>query len=256
MTTAVRERRIDPDLLRALAAPAMYPGHPRVAVHETHASWVFVAGDCAYKVKKPVSLGFLDYSTLARRHSACREEVRVNRELAPGLYLGVRAIVRSRAGFHLARDGATRAVEYAVEMQSFSEQETFAGLIARGSLTRAHVVAVARLLAGFHRSAAVVTDWGPDRVLALWQSNVTELQGMSHPPEWRVEDAASFGELFIERHTLELRRRALLGLARDGHGDLRCEHVLVRPTVRVVDRIEFDPQLLARSWGSLVAAVT
>ena len=152
---------------------------------------MFVAGDRAYKIKKPVSLGFLDYSTLARRHSACREEVSVNRELAPDLYLGVRAIVSGRAGFRLARDGAAEAVEYAVEMRSFSEQDTFAGLIAAGSLTRAHVAAVARLLADFHRAAAVVCDWGPERALAIWRGNLEELEGMRHPPAWRVDDLIS-----------------------------------------------------------------
>ena len=233
----------DPALLQALSAPAMYPGHPEVALHETHASWVFVAGDRAYKVKKPVALGFLDYSTLERRRSACREEVRVNRELAPELYLGVRAIVKAGRGFRLAHDGARGAVEYAVEMSSFREEDTFAGLIAAGSLTRAHVAAAACLLADFHRSAAVVADWGPDRVLAVWRRNLDELGRMGHPAAWRLDIAAGFGEAFVKSHAPELRRRALLGLARDGHGDLRCEHVLARPAVRVVDRIEFDPAL-------------
>ena len=106
-TAPPREGSGNPELLSALAAPAMYRGHPEVSVHETHASWVFVAGNRAFKVKKPVSLGFLDYGTLAQRRGACREEVRVNRKLAPGLYLGVRAIVRGGpAGFRLARDGA------------------------------------------------------------------------------------------------------------------------------------------------------
>jgi aminoglycoside phosphotransferase family enzyme/predicted kinase len=233
----------DPALLRALAAPAMYPGHPQVAIHETHASWVFVAGDRAYKVKKPVALGFLDYSTLTRRRGACREEVRINRELAPGLYLGVRAIIRSGRGFRLAHDGARGAVEYAVEMQSFREEDTFAGLIAAGSLNRAHVAAVACLLADFHRSAAVVADRGPDRVLAAWRRNVGELQGIGDRAGWRLDIAAAFGEAFVKGHARELRSRVLLGLVRDGHGDLRCEHVLARPAVRVVDRIEFDPEL-------------
>ena len=70
-------------------------------MHETHASWVFVAGERAYKIKKPVALGFLDYSTLERRRSACAEEVRVNQDLAPGIYLGVRAIVRNETGFRV-----------------------------------------------------------------------------------------------------------------------------------------------------------
>src|ERR1022692_321734 len=94
-------KRGDPALLQALAEPALYRGHPPVAVHETHASWVFVAGERAYKVKKPLALDFLDYSTLERRREACHEEVRVNRELAPGLYLGVRAIVKTGRGFRL-----------------------------------------------------------------------------------------------------------------------------------------------------------
>ena len=92
----------DSPVLRALAAPGMYRGHPAVQVHETHASWVFLAGRFAYKVKKPVRLAFLDYSTLARRLAACQEEVRVNGELAPGIYLGVRAIVPTEGGFRFA----------------------------------------------------------------------------------------------------------------------------------------------------------
>ncbi|MGO8905900.1 MAG: AAA family ATPase [Solirubrobacteraceae bacterium] len=240
---SVAERRDERALLRALADPGTYQGRPQVVVHETHASWVFVAGDRAYKVKKPVALGFLDYSTLARRRRACHEEVRVNRYLAPGLYLGVRAIVKSGAGFQLAPDRAPGAVEYAVEMQSFREEDTFAGLIAEGSLTRAQVAAVAGLLADFHRSAAVVSDWGPDRVLAAWQRNVEEIPRLGPSAGWRLDIAAAFGEAFVKAHALELRRRALLGLIRDGHGDLRCEHVLARPEIRVVDRIEFDPEL-------------
>ena len=95
------EQGANPALLAALASPESYPGHPPVAVHETHASWVFVAGDRAYKVKKPVSLGFLDYSTLVSRHDACCEEVRVNDELAPGIYLGVLAVVPDPDGISL-----------------------------------------------------------------------------------------------------------------------------------------------------------
>jgi uncharacterized protein len=143
----------------------------------------------------------------------------------------------------VARSVTTAIGQRRVDPALLRALATFAGLIATGSLTRAHVDAAARLLASFHRSAAVVSDWGPERALALWQSNATELQRMSHPSEWRVDDVAYFGERFIERRAPELRRRALLGLARDGHGDLRCEHVLAGPTVRVVDRIEFDPRL-------------
>src|ERR1039458_4627060 len=120
-TDANFEQGANPVLLAALASPETYPGHPHVTVHETHASWVFVAGERAYKVKKPVALGFLDYSTLALRHGACREEVHVNGELAPGIYLGVRAIVPSRTGFQFTSATDPNAAEYAVEMRSFNE---------------------------------------------------------------------------------------------------------------------------------------
>jgi uncharacterized protein len=227
----------------ALAAPENYPGNPRVTVHETHASWVFVAGERAYKVKKPIALGFLDYSTLERRHRACREEVHVNRELAPGIYLGVRAIVRSRSGLRLAPEDALDAVEYAVEMRTFREEDSMAGAISAGSLTRAQVAAVARLLADFHRSGELVSDFGPDRVLGVWQANVEELRRLDPRRQFHLDVVAGFGEAFVSAEAPELRRRAVEGLVRDGHGDLRCEHVLIAPTVRVVDRIEFDPEL-------------
>ena len=97
------------------------------------------------------------------------------------LYLGVRAITRSQSGFRFASEEAEDALEYVVEMRRFSDQDTFAGLIATGSLTRAHVAAAACRLADFHRCAPVVADWGPDRVLAVWRRNVGELVRMESP---------------------------------------------------------------------------
>jgi uncharacterized protein len=235
--------RTDPALLEALTAPAMYGGSLPVVVHETHASWVFVSGKRAYKIKKPVALGFLDYSTLSRRHAACREEVRVNQDLAPGIYLGVRAIVRTPHGFRLAPEGTPKAVEYAVEMQSFEEADTMEGMIAAGALTSAHVRDIAQHLASFHRSAPAVGGGTPSEVLETWRANMKELGELEHPRQWHVDLTARFGEAFVDAHAREVEQRRRDGHVRDGHGDLRCEHVLVRPAVRVVDRIEFDPAL-------------
>ncbi len=230
-------------LVRALAASSTYAGHPNVTVHETHASWVFVAGKRAYKVKKPVALGFLDYSTLALRRSACEEEVRVNQILAPGLYIGVRAIVRVGSGFALAGSEARDAVEYAVAMRAFGAEDTLSARIAAGAPIRTYVRATAKLLADFHRSAPIVSGWGPKHVLAKWRRNLAELGGTPHPDEWQLDVLADFGAAFVGDYAAELRRRSRDGLTRDGHGDLRCEHVLIRPRLRVVDRIEFDPHL-------------
>ncbi len=234
---------VDARLLRALSEPDMYGGAGPVAVHETHASWVFVAGERAYKVKKPVTLAFLDYGTLALRLAACREEVRVNRELAPGLYLGVRAIVRSARGFELADERAAGAIEYAVEMRSFDDADTLAGLIAAGALTGERIRAVARRLVEFHRAATRVDGGGPSEVLDMWLENVRELAVASGALAWRLDLAEGFGAAFVRAHEGEIERRRLAGLVRDGHGDLRCEHVLAVPRVSVVDRVEFDPAL-------------
>jgi aminoglycoside phosphotransferase family enzyme/predicted kinase len=235
---------VAPALLRALSNPATY-GCAAVDVHETHASRVFVAGGHAYKVKKPVAFGFLDYSTLGRRHRACVEEVRINQELAPGLYVGVRAIVRTEMGYAFAppNEEAAGAVEYAVEMRSFDESDTLSGLIRSEALTAEHLEAVARRLAEFHRTAPAVAGGSAARVLAMWRDNLGELGQASELLELPVSLAESFAETFVRVHAGEIERRAGAGLVRDGHGDLRCDHVLVLPSVRFVDRIEFDPSL-------------
>jgi aminoglycoside phosphotransferase family enzyme/predicted kinase len=226
-----------------MSSSSAYPGHPRVVVHETHASWVFVAGERTYKIKKPLALGFLDYSSLVSRHAACREEVQVNKDLAPGIYLGVRAVLARREGFRLADEDASGAVEYAVEMRTFDEQDTLAGLIDAGRLTGEVLARVARLLADFHRCAPVARGWGQDSVREAWRKNLAELAETAHPASWRLDVLCAFADAFVTAHGAELRRRASLGLARDGHGDLRCEHVLAGSTLAVVDRVEFDPCL-------------
>jgi len=231
-------------LAHALAAPQLYPGRPHVEVRETHASWVFLAGRYAYKVKKPVRLAFLDYSTLAARRAACREEVRVNHALAPSIYLGVRAIVRGGDGeLHYAEQDAPGAVEYAVQMRRFDEQRTLQGAIDAHTLTRADIRAAAVRLADFHRGARPVSVAEPAALLAAWRTNLEELEALAHPRAWALPAMHAFATAFTTAHAEELARRAHAGYVRDCHGDLRCEHVLLERSVRFVDRIEFDPTL-------------
>ena len=142
------------DVRAALARPDFYPVRPdRVDVRETHISWVFLAGDRAYKLKKPLVLPFLDYGSAQRRREMCREEVRLNRRLAPDVYLGVRAVAASDEGPTLAAENDPRAVDYLVEMRRYDERRTLAAKLQRGELTRGEVVALARVLARFHARA-------------------------------------------------------------------------------------------------------
>jgi uncharacterized protein len=128
------------------------------------------------------------------------------------------------------REGATRSRGQAV---------------AAGALSPEHVDAGARRLAAFHRTAIVVAWGGPGRVLATWRKNVDELDGAAAAAgrQCRIDVARAFGESFVPAYAGELEQRRRDGFVRDGHGDLRCEHVLIQEDVRVVDRIEFDPQL-------------
>ncbi len=241
---APRGRRSEGQL-RALRDPATYGGRDPVIVHETHASRVYVCGSRAYKVKKPVAFGFLDYSTLALRRAACLEEVRVNAELAPDIYLGVRAIVPAGEGVRLLDVDAPQAIEYAVEMRTFSDGDTLKGLIAAGALGREDVAAVARLVARFHERASPADGGDAAHVEALWSQNLAELEeaATSLGQRWDVRGVRAFADAFLTGDAEEMGERVARGLVRDGHGDLRCEHVLVRPRVRVVDRVEFDPAL-------------
>lgn len=212
-----------------------------VELRETHISRVLLAGDRAYKLKKPVRLPFLDYGTLERRHEFCREEVRLNRRLAPDVYRGVRAIVRTAEGACLAPEDAPDAVEYVVEMRRYDERCTLAQRLEEGLAGEAEVRAVGRRLAQFHAEAACPDR--PERAIPALESTLSEnfatLRGLGSD----VDDGARLADAFLEARRDELLQRARGGLVRDGHGDLRAEHVVLERGIEIVDCVEFDPAL-------------
>jgi aminoglycoside phosphotransferase family enzyme/predicted kinase len=240
-----RRQRDEPSaIFAALACPSFYPHRPaRVVVRETHISWVFLAGERAYKLKKPVLLPFLDYRTPARRREMCREEVRLNRRLAPAVYLGVCAVARGASGFELAADDDPRAVDYLVEMRRYDEHSTLAARLAGGELKRADLVAVAVALARFHAHARAVAVRAP--ALALERRMVENFHELLALVEQRGEvervlALERFTHAFVVAHAQSLDARARDGLVREGHGDLRAEHVLLDGSAQIVDCIEFD----------------
>lgn len=247
-----------PPLVRAMLRPGFYPRRPeRVRLVQTHVSWVFIAGDRVYKVKKPVDFGFLDFSSLARRAQACRREVRLNRRLAPGLYLGVAPIFASRSPgtdghsapgrrYSLAHPG--RIVDYAVVMRLLPHKRLLTSLLARGAASAADLRRVARRIASFHaRAAAAAPRW---RRVAVLAENLRENFRQTVP---FLERTVSGGDYllvwdynhdFLERRRALLEKRAREGRIRDGHGDLHAEHVSVgRSRVLIYDCIEFSERL-------------
>jgi aminoglycoside phosphotransferase family enzyme/predicted kinase len=217
-----------------------------VQVRETHGSWVFLAGERAYKLKKPIALPFLDYSTIEKRRAACAEEVRVNRELAGDIYLGVRSVLRD--GPRRVRIGAEDepgALDYVVAMRRYDEDCTLAAMLSRRSLAGEQIATLAELLVRFHRHAPRVDARGDPlaATTARVLRNAGELLALCERPREaaRVSALARFSAAFLRARRALLGARARAGAIREGHGDLRAEHVLFHEDgVRIVDRIEFD----------------
>jgi aminoglycoside phosphotransferase family enzyme/predicted kinase len=239
-----------PELVAAMLEPGLYPHSPAgVELRETHISWVFLADELAYKVKKPLTLPFLDYGSLERRRQMCREEVRLNRRFAPRIYRRVVAVVRDGGTWALAPEDDPAAVEYAVEMHRVEEHRSLAALIAAGTLERRQVLAVARRIAGGHAEAPIAPpERRPVEVLvATLEENIATLRdaGASILDRRRLDAAERFTGAFLTARRERLEARADEGLVRDCHGDLRAEHVIVpeRGEVYIYDCIEFDPSL-------------
>ena len=238
------------ELVEAMLEPGFYPdAPPSVDLRDTHISWVFLAGERAFKVKKPVVFPFLDYGSLERRHQMCREEIRLNRRLAPELYLRVVGVARRGDRYSLTAEDDPAAIEYAVEMRRVEEDRSLAALALRGELGPAEVTAVARRLARFHAAAPAAPPEA--RAVALLvvtlNENLATLRGagLEIIGDLRLSAAERFTRAFVSARRDELERRARAGLVRDCHGDLRAEHVIVpaRGGVYVYDCVEFNPDL-------------
>src|SRR5579862_6460780 len=236
MTSGLRSEHVTGDQGAAVLAALMRPDFyaetvDLVEVRETHISWVFLAGDRAYKLKKPLVLPFLDYGTPQRRREMCQEEVRLNARLAPRLYLGVRAVAARREGLVLAGVTDAGAVDYVVEMRRYDERSTLAARLRRGELRRTQMVTLARRLAAFHEQARRVPAVGAPAlgVQRRMDENFHELLAIV---EQRAElecvlELERFANAFVMAHAQLLFTRARRGLVREVHGDLRAEHVVL-----------------------------
>ena len=231
----------------AMRAPAFYPDRPaRVEVVESHISWVFLVGDRAYKLRKPVVFPFLDYGTAERRRAMCEEEVRLGRRLAPDLYLGVRPLTQAAGGWELGRSGDD-GVEHIVEMRRFDPDQTLAAVLSSGNADEATVRAVARRIAEFHLSAPQAPEgrFDPEAVAATVSENFSTL--LPYAPLFGERELAAahlFAVAFLHSRRRLLEERVARGFVRDCHGDLRAEHVILEPgSVQVFDPLEFDPAL-------------
>lgn len=212
---------------------------------ETHISWVVLAGDSVFKVKKPVGFGFLDFTTREARERACRAEVDLNRRLAPDVYRGVVPVVRIADG--LAFGGEGDVVDWAVHMRRLDDARSGEALLAAGALGPADLRKVARKLADLHESSAPtpeVTAFGSPAAIGV---NVREnfAQTAEDLDRWlsdaEIAEVRAWHEGFLADREGLLAARMAAGRVRDGHGDLRLEHVYVEgDATTIIDCIEFN----------------
>jgi len=250
-----------PPLIQALHNPACYD-HPvqNIRLVETHISWVLLTGDYVYKIKKPVNLGFLDFSTLEKRRFYCAEELRLNRRLAESLYLGVVPIAGP-----LSRpvvNGPGEPVEYAVRMVQFPEAARLDRMLARGDLGATHVDSLAQELAEFHGRIRVAGDdspfGNPDHVYEPVKENFEQIrpriETQDQIPLQRLEawSEQTFAGL---RRTLEDRKRR--GFIRECHGDAHLANMVWLDGRAVLfDCLEFSENLRWIDTMSEVAFLT
>lgn len=259
-----------PQIIKALSNPGAYTDpHGQVEVRHTHISAVFMVGPHVYKVKKPVALGFLDFSTLAKRRHFCEEEVRLNRRLAPDVYLGVVPVTRDDKEVRVEGNG--EVIEWAVKMRRLPDEAALQSRLPRGEVGVQVMRALARKIASFHAQAASgprVASFGRFEVVA---GNAREnfAQSTAHVgatvSTTVLARTAALTEEALTNHRGLIESRAERGVPRDTHGDLRLSHVYYFPDQQppgdlvIIDCIEFNelfvspiqcPTWPSSVWGS------
>jgi aminoglycoside phosphotransferase family enzyme/predicted kinase len=216
---------------------------PRWERAETHISRVFLTSDEAYKLKKPVELGFLDFRSLDQRRSACEAEVRLNARLAPDVYRGVVPVRKGADGRLRAGHGVKgELADWAVVMRRLSDARRADRLLESGALGGEDVDAVAACLARFHASAPAAVQ-GPDVVLRNIEENFAQTKDgiFRYVAPAEAEEIAGWQRAFFADHRRIFEERERTGRVRDGHGDLRLEHVYFEDgRITVLDCIEFN----------------
>jgi aminoglycoside phosphotransferase family enzyme len=255
----VRALKAREGLIDAMMNPAFYPKPPAQVIRkETHISDVFLAGDLVYKLKKAVRYPFLDYSTLSKRRHFLQEELRLNRRLAPSVYLAVMPITFDSRGWRLG--GWDAPAEYTLVMRRLPERRMLAALVDSGQVNAQMMRDLADALASFHLHAKSIEtlerDGYDNEVEKDWNETLSELRPfagrlMAGESLTMLED---FGVGFITRYREVLVHRGREGWIRDVHGDLRCEHVCFAPEgIQIYDCIEFSAKLRRCDLASEIA---
>lgn len=252
-------REIEGTLIGTMLNPAFYPKKPSEVTHvETHISHIFFAGDLVYKIKKPVRFSFLDYSTLRKRKYFLQEEIRLNRRLAPSVYLGILPVSRDNHSWQLGSEA--HPVEYTLVMRRLPARRMLDFLLDRDLVTPPMMGSIAEVLAPFHAQAEtgakVRANGHPKVIRKQWEENLADIESLVGQllEAEAFERLKDFGLRFLNEHRDLFLRRLREGRIREAHGDLHCEHICFAPEgIQIFDCVEFNPRLRCCDVASEVA---
>lgn len=241
---------VDPELLRFLLDPRSYAkGVESVAMVESHMSLVFLAGDRAYKLKKPIAFDALDFRTLASRHSNCESELALNRVLSPDTYLGLEPVTRDRED-QLQLGGTGEIVEWLVVMRRLDEAQLLDHAIAAGAVARSDIESLIAVLGQLY-ARPLDTLPSHDDMLSGWSDMLEHTARALRRPDFGlphdlVEEVLTPLARFLAERSDLITARIDAGGIRECHGDLRPQHVYLGPPLRLIDRLEYDERLRRR----------
>jgi len=247
-----------PALVEALLKPEAYPHNPqKIELVQTQMSFLFLTGDYVYKIKKPVDLGYLDYTTLEKRHFFCHQELELNRRLCPDVYLEVAPVVRSEGQICIGGKGET--IEYTVKMRQLPRERMMDSLLPLGQVTEEMVENVAEKLAAFHdkvRTSPNISVYGKLKaIITNTEENFTQTEKYIDIsiPSSRYHHIKAYTDKFIKSNESLFDRRVKTGKIRDCHGDLHTAHICFSDGIHIYDCIEFNDRFRYGDVASEVA---
>jgi aminoglycoside phosphotransferase family enzyme len=247
-----------PSTVKALLKPQAYPHKPqKIELVQTQMSFIFLTGEYVYKIKKPVDLGYLDYTTMEKRYFFCHQELELNRRLCPSAYLAVVPVVDVKGELRI--EGRGEAIEYAVKMKQLPQDRMMDVLLPRAQVTPEMVARVAGQLVDFHQKAETNEEIAAFGRLDVIRQNTDE--NFDQTDKYigltifraKYERIKSYTDDFIKSNAGLFEKRVREGRIKDCHGDLHSAHVCFTEDVCIYDCIEFNDRFRYSDVASEVA---
>ena len=234
---------------------------PKVELVQTQMSFLFLTGEYVYKVKKPVNLGYLDYTTLKQRCFFCHQELELNRRLCPDVYLAVVPITESRqlSAISYQFEGKGKTIEYAVKMRQLPQDRMLDVLLPQSKVTKEMIAKVAKKLVDFHQKAETSSEiaaFGKLNIIRQnWDENFTQTEKYIDLsiPRLSYDHIKSYTEDFIRNNISLFDKRVKEGKIRDCHGDLHAAHICFTDGICIYDCIEFNDRFRYSDVASEIA---